>query len=421
MNSKLYLDPAQLHSCSLCGKCCRGWLVPVTPDEKDRISRLRLSGDYSEAFDVHPVRKGMFILKKLGKDCIFLGRDNKCIIHSEHGHEAKPLACRLYPYNISRWTDGAVSMSLRYDCPESASGRGTASAEKLDEIHKLAAEMKSAETARAEAVYSRDFGIGLEKIRTVSHAYRNFLTEDLDTLVPRLFGAKKLLDFHSLPTNRADIENAGSDFAEDASNLINRSIEDLVSEIESSNFPELHSRVMFRGILGNYVRNDDDLIWLTFYHRIFRALSLVKFSLGKGSLKRINSAMPVSTGIDPLKLLRGSSFARDCFEPFVRYISNRLMPMHICGGSCRGLSFEEGMRHLIIAFPATAALAAMLAGEQGAEKVSRDDFIRAIMAVDRTFANSAFFGLARSRKMERGLSRNALGGLLAPLWSGCVK
>ena len=47
--------------------------------------------------------------------CVFLGENNRCRIHARYGAEAKPLACRLYPFVLvptgERWRVG-----LRFAC-----------------------------------------------------------------------------------------------------------------------------------------------------------------------------------------------------------------------------------------------------------------------------------------------------------------
>src|SRR5207302_635344 len=55
--------------------------------------------------------------------CIFLSKEGRCRIHERFGAEAKPLACRIYPFMLipagGRWRVG-----LRFACPSAAKSEG---------------------------------------------------------------------------------------------------------------------------------------------------------------------------------------------------------------------------------------------------------------------------------------------------------
>lgn len=56
--------------------------------------------------------------------CVFLDRETKhCRIHEKHGFDAKPLACRIYPFSLRAVPEG-WSASLRFDCPSVAKNEG---------------------------------------------------------------------------------------------------------------------------------------------------------------------------------------------------------------------------------------------------------------------------------------------------------
>lgn len=97
--------------CTSCANCCFGWPVPVTGDDRMRISRLAgtLTTEPGPG-DLFRERKGadskleLFthtLGKRMDGKCQFLMLDNRCQLHDRFGIEAKPSMCRLFPYTFT--------------------------------------------------------------------------------------------------------------------------------------------------------------------------------------------------------------------------------------------------------------------------------------------------------------------------------
>jgi len=71
-------------NCIHCGRCCRSYDVPLTPEDEERLKK------YGSVF--RKGRVGLYLKKKKGK-CVF--RRDKCRIYTE-----RPVACRLYPFYV---------------------------------------------------------------------------------------------------------------------------------------------------------------------------------------------------------------------------------------------------------------------------------------------------------------------------------
>ncbi|MBT3223747.1 MAG: YkgJ family cysteine cluster protein [Proteobacteria bacterium] len=79
------------HQCLLCGGSCDGVHVNLlNPDEKAQIKRL------GKRLKVRRPVLNNALRQEHGR-CVFLQPDNKCIIHSRLGVEAKPMVCHQYP------------------------------------------------------------------------------------------------------------------------------------------------------------------------------------------------------------------------------------------------------------------------------------------------------------------------------------
>ena len=105
--------------CTLCGACCRNVKETVPVDCKDAFyltKHLRDLGmdiycvdqfleQYAEPALLDECGFFVYFLKSVGEDnaCIFL-KDNRCSVQ-----EAKPLACRLYPFMVDPNESGSFS------------------------------------------------------------------------------------------------------------------------------------------------------------------------------------------------------------------------------------------------------------------------------------------------------------------------
>jgi Fe-S-cluster containining protein len=79
--------------CSHCAACCKGWHIELS--KEDIRSLAKLGYGLKEFLDVKPVPRMKVVGKE--KSCIFLDKENMCVLEKKHGHGAKPHTCRHYP------------------------------------------------------------------------------------------------------------------------------------------------------------------------------------------------------------------------------------------------------------------------------------------------------------------------------------
>jgi Fe-S-cluster containining protein len=110
--------------CSGCGNCCLKWPVPVTVEDKDRISALpaltaRIAAEPDRLF--RPLASSdpkfqafSFTLEKASDGrCEFLTSEERCLLHAEYGPSSKPAMCQLFPYTFNTTPTGTyVSLSF---------------------------------------------------------------------------------------------------------------------------------------------------------------------------------------------------------------------------------------------------------------------------------------------------------------------
>jgi len=133
-------------SCTMCGSCCGGHNIgPVFDDV--------LEGLADKAADLEAATrsaKGLFVTLDQGPgapptvfcqssrgSCVFLDDDSRCRIHAAYGGDAKPRACRIFPYELIATPDGVV-VTIQRECrgfPEARLGKRLA--DDLPELRRL--------------------------------------------------------------------------------------------------------------------------------------------------------------------------------------------------------------------------------------------------------------------------------------------
>jgi len=405
--NKLYYYPDQSWTCVSCGRCCGIWDIPITLEEKLRIEKLAIPGfDFSKnsCFSSVKGHPALFLIKKNGGSCIFLDSDNYCVIHKYHGESVKALACRMYPYNISIWKDGAQSVSLRFDCTAVSENRGRPLQKQTHAINSLVRELSSIGSRKNSVVYRNDLLPELSALRIIAHAYKEILFSASAPFNVNIYFASCLLKFHENGDNRNDILNPVE--FKSASLLYLKEQADLIQfTVESANRPDKLCMLKFNYLLTGYVRVDEQSRLKGFFRgRLGRARDILKFVLGKGDLHKFGDEYPDTSRIDMLAAVEHTIFHEETENIIKRYYATQLESLHFCGSHGLNFSFEEGMRHLFLVYPAIIALTALFASAEKRTNSNLKDVYSALRIIDHTFYHSPFFKLKHVKKIIYALS-----------------
>ena len=130
--------PEARFSCVACGTSCRSLqLGPLLPADVDRLLALDwperdpqqyFVDQFDEPLDPGPALaagRDVFLRRSAG-GCHFLRADNLCDIHARFGAEAKPLICRMFPYQY-RATPRGIAVAMRFgECMSAPAALGGA-------------------------------------------------------------------------------------------------------------------------------------------------------------------------------------------------------------------------------------------------------------------------------------------------------
>ena len=114
----------QRYSCHGCGDCCRDFSVQLRDEDLDRLREQRWEERLGAPVTVE-FRGRRYLRQQPDGACLFLQPDGLCRIHAEFGFDEKPVACRLFPFNLAPDASG-VRAGLNFACSSVRANRGEA-------------------------------------------------------------------------------------------------------------------------------------------------------------------------------------------------------------------------------------------------------------------------------------------------------
>jgi Fe-S-cluster containining protein len=138
------LDPNARFACHSCGWCCQQpWATNLTAEEAERIGKIdwaALFPDLTGKTLVHARRTSLGTVYELAKGegsrCVFLDSNQRCRIHAHLGAEAKPHACRQFPY-LPVTHAGTQRVGLNFGCRAVQDAAGPTLADQAADVDAL--------------------------------------------------------------------------------------------------------------------------------------------------------------------------------------------------------------------------------------------------------------------------------------------
>jgi lysine-N-methylase len=399
---KLRVLPELRFTCSACGQCCYGWHCQLMPGEVEKVNKLVWpTGD--------PMQEVQFVLNHAGKQflakaadtgCVFLNRSNGlCRIHEQFGADAKPLGCRVYPYQIVPTFAGEVTVTGRYDCPTIRANAGTRYSDSLDEITQYAKRM------------DLPSGFNEAACRPFKKDQIEAIGEFADTLMAGFGRGDQRALFilflcewlQQLDPAQVDRMTLASGFGE-----LKKRVES--ASAEPPRRPGLLARLAFRTLLGLYLRRDEDMLNRK-AGRGRRLLSMVAIVFGFGSFAGLGLVHPKGQ-MRRARLFRSGITPPDLavFDLHWRMVHAKLGSLQFMGLANRGRDFLTGLRTLALLYPLVLAAAKYRAANRdGGATVDASDVDYAVSVIEHSYGRSALLAQRFARSLERFLlDRNVL-------------
>jgi len=395
--------PQQRFSCRRCGFCCR-LEIKITPDEVNRLKKTMLpSGQYppAEWFTPSPSQPSLFAAAKdENGECVFRDSSGGCVLHAI---DAKPLICRVFPLHIVNWENGRCSADLRFICPGVGDASGIPLERQPEIIAGVAGPLKE-RLAPGNTEYSDENPAALTAVCQAHAGYKAILHDETIPLKLRLYTLARIIDFHAARANYSAIRDADNGFAADAMDFTRKASATLAAELNRG-IASLQDIIDFRILITGYLRNDDPLTIKSPWRRLKILCAHSVFAAGGGSLRRINPCSPDASGRQCLAAPGRLPMNETAQEIFRQFFYGKLDSMHFCGNMVNGLSYEMGIRHLLLSVPVIFTLAAAFARNNKQKVIGGNEMLATVRLLDLTFRCSPFFRLKLTRRMLKRLSR----------------
>jgi len=391
----MILPQGQCFDCERCGFACTSTFVPVSEEEKERIEKL------TDVSDVAFKKGGVLYLRRRPEGpCIFLDQDDSCLIHKEYGVEAKPLACRVYPYVFSR-VGKEIAVGLRFDCPAVAANRGRRVEEKGQELERLAQEVLTA-TGGLEAAKEEEWkGLPSSALNGWIAFLQKTISLNGPSLSDRVVVCLRLLQMMAATEPKDLVKDAAKSELKRKRSIFleGEKRKHAVRQME----PSASEYKRFFQLLALYGRRDSERpdAW-TWTARIQRAYAGFRVMAGHGSLAFLSPQMPdvrlERLKQDELPVSRGS------VEPLQRYLRTKLFTHQFYGAPHHGFSFQEGLASLLLAYTVGGAMARLFALSQDSDRVTREHTVEAVRVVDHVFSLSGAMRSRTGRRLQKSLT-----------------
>lgn len=374
---KLLVLPNEKFTCHSCTRCCRDWHVELMPGERERISQLKWTQDDlagGNAFLTHAGKT--FLGHKKNGACLFLNEDNgRCRIHEKFGPQAKPLGCRLFPFQLAPGFAGEATVTARLDCPTVRKNEGAAHADSLAALRRQATELQISEDGFDELTRCL---LDREQITGV--------TDFVSTLLPAFERDDQRAIFINLLCDRLH-EMDVRELSRGALVTLFPQLKEQVEAATSSpaQKPAGIHRLSLRTLLALYLRRDEDVLNRR-ATRWSRTMATTAVIAGGGSLRGLGLSHPAGT-LKKARLFAAARFEieTDAFSLHWRHINNRLASFQFMGQANHGRNFLDGLRSLALLYPLTLAAAKYHAGNRGSARVEKADVDFAVPAIEHSF------------------------------------
>ena len=409
----LELPTIQNWSCHNCSGCCRQHGIHITDADKARIE----AQNWTAADGVPPhqpvfVKMGGWLQKPWWRlahqpdgACVFLNEQGLCRIHAKFGEEAKPLACRIYPYSFHPGGKQVV-VSLRFSCPSVVKNLGRPVRDQAPDIRRLAREVvpENARAAPPPAVTPRAVLAWPDVLRIVRALDDTFSAPGATVLVKLLRSLiwialveqarfDKVLGDRLAEFLRIIREAADTEVPTDVSRLL-----------QAAPAPTRAGRVQFRLLAGHYARKDTYASprGLSGRWRLLR--NVLRLTRGNGNLPVIQECFHEAPFAALEPPFGGLPDGAD--EILTRYFRVKIQGMHFLGRAYYDVPLVEGFYSLALVYPVVLWLARWLAVSDGRSELHTTDVVQALAIADHHHGYSPALGKWGFRGRVRTLAQH---------------
>lgn len=418
MPQKIDITSRLNYTCIQCGLCCtRKWYVGLTPEEIEKLKKLKWDNDHRPEYDSPSITfgGGLHLAHRENGSCIYFDPEKmNCRIHAKFGEAAKPIGCRVYPLTIHPTFENHLSASLRFDCPAVKEQQGPKLTKQQKEV------VKTADLLKFPPYFD---------------------TDDLSQLSPKTVklivdGALKIAEkkeyapemrMLALSDFIKRLEGLGISFLNDEATMeeimpsfIDRSLKNVVEKRFKK--VKAFSAAAFRVWLSVLFRRDEVIVTLPFPTRLKRHAALWSILIGKGNFHALGMEHP-DFPLAQMQLFddrknRDKETAEGLLETwdcYWKFLTSKLETMQFFGSAYYGAPFFKGLKGLLHTYPLVLGASLVHMNSEKRNNLTAEDVKYGVSAIDHGWGRLPAFAMHLLKSFEIFFSSAKYGKLLHSL------
>ncbi len=390
--------------CHSCTHCCREYDVAVSAEERKRIVDQGWHDDSEVGQYPLFIRRGWWsnsytLNHRPDGRCVFLKDDNRCRIHEKFGADAKPLACRLFPFDLipvgDHWRVG-----IRYACPSAVQNKGPGLEQHKDAISNAVAEFEKRHAEQLKGLkpplLRKGSQVDWADLRRFAKALQKLLERKEDRLERRL---RACLALAKICRDAKFDEITGPKLSEFLQVMGEAMADETLEEPSEVLAPSWPGRMLFRQLLSVFVRKDRGEYrgtaqrgrWTTF-------MANCRFALGNGEVPKFNTLIRDVTFED--LALPTHTLTTEEEQLLERYYLVKIKSLQFFGTTNFRYPFWDGFEALALTFPMSLWLSRAIQ-----EKPNIHSLTQAISIIDDHFGWNPILGRRWGKRAVRILRK----------------
>jgi len=394
------------YSCRLCGWCCHQYEITVSREDRERLSAhdwAKLEPELAGKELFAPLRDrrtpDLYRLRYTPEGaCVFLSRENACLMHSHVGELGKPLGCCVFPLTFADSPTG-VYVGCRFSCMAVAYGLGEPLPRRKEFMRQqLDLVEKAGQLPRYPDVVTAARGKFLpweDYIRLEEMVIRILLREDVP-LLHRLLALHRTIEI----LRRAKFERLRGERLKELLRILEMGLPDEAAREELPRRPDAMQRMIFRQFCFLFQNRHGGAyrelgLAGKLRARLANLARSVRFSFNTGRVQIPafpgEFSLAATSGVPPPSLGPNGELALS------RFLAAKIFGKQHFGPLFFRYSVADGLTFLLLAAGAVLWYARARALARGARAPEHEDVIEAIRYVDFCYGFSPAPGLIVER------------------------
>ncbi len=391
--------PEQRYTCHGCGDCCRDFSVQLRDEDLERLEAQGWAKERGESVTVE-FRGRRYLRQRPDGGCLFLQDDGLCEIHARYGFHEKPVACRLFPFNLAP-DSGGTRAGLNFACQSVRANRGSTLESHRDDLRRALREVPESVVV-APPLLAGDLRAEPAEVDALTAGLDRWLGRDEVPLTIRLDGFGWL----------AQGIGAAS-FSEVRGERITELIDLLVSALPDELLhlpvdpPGRGQRKQLRQAVFARIedpRFTDDESRPTLGAKLDQWRRSRRFARGRGSIPGLARGWSIPEDFESVAAMPKVPGSEAVTDLVVRWLRSTVRGGRAWGSGYYGWSIADGVQALALNLACVGWLARAHAAGVGEEVVTLDSVGEALGRIDRASGRAVWLGSMGERLRLRYLA-----------------